>query len=119
MAHHQRTAHFRILAAEVEESHQARDYRPDEEKTTDGTATSQKALWGELCMVQAQFELHSLVVILHYTVRNHFLSLPQTCKENPTMTTVLMDHGIPSHKVMHLMWEASVPRSPHSCVTAQ
>lgn len=35
------------------------------------------------------------------------------------MTTVHMHHGIPSQVVMHLMWEASVPPSPHSYVTAQ
>lgn len=35
------------------------------------------------------------------------------------MTTVHMDHGIPSQIAMHLMCEASVPPSPHSYATAQ
>lgn len=54
-----------------------------------------------------------------HAVRNNFLSLPQTCKENPTMTTVHMDYGIPRQIAMHLMWEPSVPPSPHSYATAQ
>lgn len=67
MAHHHGATHFRISAAEVEKSHQESDYQPAKEKTTQGTATRQKALWGELCTVQAQFDPLSLVVVLLYS----------------------------------------------------
>lgn len=67
MAQHHGATHCRILAAETEESHQESDYQPAEEKTTQGTATSQKALWGELCAVQAQFDPLALVVVLLYS----------------------------------------------------
>lgn len=66
MAHHHGAAHFRILGAEVEESHIKPEITSQLKGKLRETAISQKALRGEFCMVQAQFDPLSLPAVLSY-----------------------------------------------------